>query len=229
MLCRARLSQPHTVHVMPEEIGSALGRKLRQSAPRCWSAPHPCAPPGDSCSPNPPCALPGAAWPSQRDTKALSTAWTPGPHSRDSLGRQRRVRLWEKVGLEGTGHLERRREGWHSGAPQSHVSPLGAPIHLLRPRAGLGYLCHSGARCWHWGSLCDRAAGGSWGQHRAERGTRPGPQQARGDNSHSHRSHSGSVTLGWRGSETQTTEGPKPTEQGAGDGAATLQPSLHRA
>lgn len=43
---RARLPRPHTVHVMPEEIGSTLGRKLKQGAPRSWSTPHPCAPRG---------------------------------------------------------------------------------------------------------------------------------------------------------------------------------------
>lgn len=44
--CCARLPRAHTAHVMPEEIGSALGRKLKQRAPRCWSTPHPRAPRG---------------------------------------------------------------------------------------------------------------------------------------------------------------------------------------
>lgn len=49
--CRARLPwlpQPHTAHVTPEEIGSSLGRKLKQRAPRCRSTPHPRAPWGSS-------------------------------------------------------------------------------------------------------------------------------------------------------------------------------------
>lgn len=120
-----------------------------------------------------------------------------------------------RVGLEGTGHWDRRQGALAQQSPtEPCVSPghpqLGAPTHLLRPWAGLGRLCHHGVSV---SALHDRAAGAarSRGQCSAERGTTAGPQPARGASSHSPGSHRGSVTLGWRGSETPTTEGPKPT------------------
>lgn len=106
-----------------------------------------------------------------------------------------------RVGLEGT-------ERWHSRAPQSRVFPgtpsLEPPRTFSGPGQGWAICDTAGARCWPRGSF---PVSEPW--LRGEPG--PGPQPGRGESSCSAGSHSGSDTLGWRGSETQTTEWLKPT------------------
>lgn len=192
---------------MPEEIGSALGRKLKQSAPRC--SPHRIPVPyrgtplqGDSRTyPEP---IPAEHQGSQHrmDTRARLTGLSAGTAAPASA-------VGEGLGEGGTGgHLDCRQGLLAQQSPTEPCLPWPPlPWSPHPPFPALGRTGPSvpprGSRCWHWGSLCDRAAGAG----EAGAGARPGPQPARGDSSHPPGSHSGSVTLG---SETQTTEGPKP-------------------
>lgn len=86
--CRARLPRLprlRTAHVTLEEIGSVLGRKSNQRAPRCWSTPCPHAPWGSSCLPawQPPgCPDPPHTGPWGHPAGTPRPPGPDGPHSR---------------------------------------------------------------------------------------------------------------------------------------------------